>query len=63
MTYISTPRVHRTAQISPECKNSAEAMFHTANAGLLSKSAVFALRMYASLWWVVCRVVTGNLTY
>ena len=32
-----------------QSKNSDKAMFHTENAGLLSKSAVFALRTYASL--------------
>ena len=38
-------------------------MFRTENATLLSESAVFALRTYASWWWGVFRVVTGNLTY
>ena len=41
--------IHRTAQILTPSKNSDRAMFHTENAGLLSKSAVFALQTYASL--------------
>ena len=40
---------HRTAQILTQSKNSDKAIFHTENAGLLSKSAVFAPRTYASL--------------
>ena len=40
--------IHRTAQILTQSKNSDKVVFHTENAGLMSKSAVFALRMYAS---------------
>ena len=39
---------NRTAQILTQPKNSDDSMFHTENAKLLSKSAVFALRTYAS---------------
>ena len=53
--------VHRTAQILTRSKNSDKAMFHTENAGLLSKSAVFALQTYASPG--VGGLVTENLTY
>jgi hypothetical protein len=38
-------------------------MFHTENAGMLSESAVFALWMQLSRWWVVFTVVTGTLMY
>ena len=41
--------IHSNAQILTQSKNSDKALFHTENAGLLSKSAVFALRTYASL--------------
>ena len=40
--------MHSTAQILAQPEDSDNAMFHTENAGLLSKSAVFALRAYAS---------------
>ena len=40
--YYCVP-IHRAAQILTQSQNSDEAMFHTENAGLLSKSAVFAL--------------------
>ena len=40
---------HRTAQILTQSKNLDKAMFHTENAGLLSKSAVFALQTHPSL--------------
>ena len=56
--------MHRTAQILTQSKNSDNAVFHAENATLLSKSAVFALRMHASrVWGGACRVVTGSLTY
>ena len=45
--------MHRTAQILSKSKNSDKAMSHTENAGLLSKSAVFALQTCVS------RVVGG----
>ena len=49
---------------SSQSKNSGKAMFHIENAGLLLKSAVLALRTYASrVVGVVCRVVMGNLPY
>ena len=41
--------IHRTAQILTYAKNSDRAIFHTENAGLLSRSTVFALQIYASL--------------
>ena len=41
--------IQRTAQILTQSKNSAKAMFHTENAGLLSTSAVCAMQMDASL--------------
>ena len=40
--------VHRTAQFLIQSKHSDKAVFHSENAGLLSKSAVFALQTYAS---------------
>ena len=46
--YYCVP-MHRTAQILIQSKSSDKAMFHSKNAGLLSKSAVFALQTYASL--------------
>ena len=50
--------IRRTAQILAQSKHSDKAVFHTENAGLLSTSAVFALRTYASLVVGGCRVVT-----
>ena len=41
--------IRRTAQILTQSKNSDKVMFHTENAGLLSKSAASALRTHASL--------------
>ena len=38
-------------------------MFHTENAELLSESAVFSFERMLPEWWVVCRVVIGNLSY
>ena len=41
--------IQRTAQVLTQSRNSDRALFHPENARLLSKSAVFALRTYASL--------------
>ena len=40
-----------------------KAMFFPPNAGVLSLSAVFALRPSAPRWWGTSRVVTETLTY
>ena len=59
--------MHKTTQILTQSKISdnelQQTILPTKNTKLLSKSAVFALWTYLTLWWVVIRVVTGKLTY